>query len=122
MKKIIVLFAFFMLIKPIIPVVEYVVFYDYIKNELCINKENKALQCNGKCHLKKELAKAATTEEKSSSHSFSIENILVFCEELPFLQWNHFFSDDLFQNYFDRSNLYQSTFYQFLLKPPASLS
>lgn len=105
-----------------IPVVEYVVFYDYIKNELCINKENKAMQCNGKCHLKKELAKAATAQDKSSSYNFSVESNLVFCEKLAFLQWNHLFSEDLFQTYFDHINLYQHTFYSFLLKPPAYLS
>src|SRR5690606_41102997 len=46
-KKLIVILALFMLVKPIIPVVEYVVFYDYIKNELCVNKDKPELKCNG---------------------------------------------------------------------------
>src|SRR5690554_7517932 len=52
-----------MLFKPVIPVLEYVVFYDYIKNELCENKEIAEMECNGKCHLVKELAKASDAPE-----------------------------------------------------------
>jgi len=83
MKKFIVILALFMLFKPVIPVVEYVVFYDYIKNELCVNKDKPKLECNGKCHLKKELAKASDTSEngKDSKH-FSVETSIVFYQEI----------------------------------------
>jgi len=72
-----------MLFKPVIPVLEYVVFYDYIKNELCENKDKPKLECNGKCHLKKELAKASDTSEngKDSKH-FSVETSVVFYQEI----------------------------------------
>ena len=33
-----------MLFKPVIPVLEYIVFYDYFKNELCENKEKVELK------------------------------------------------------------------------------
>lgn len=39
------------------PVVEYIVNYDYIANVLCINKEDTTMKCNGKCQLGKEMAK-----------------------------------------------------------------
>ncbi len=42
-----------MLFKPVIPILKYIVFYDYIKNELCENKDKPKLECNGKCHLAK---------------------------------------------------------------------
>ncbi|MDN3725405.1 hypothetical protein QRD02_13535 [Aequorivita sp. SDUM287046] len=51
-----------MLTKPLWPVVEYVVNYDYIVNVLCENKDKPEMQCNGKCHLTKELAKEAETD------------------------------------------------------------
>jgi len=72
-----------MLFKPILPIVEYVVLYDYIKNELCVNKDMPELECNGKCHLKKELAKASNTSEngKDSKH-FSVETSIVFYQEI----------------------------------------
>ena len=61
----IILFAMAILLKPVLPVLEYVVNYDYIANELCVNKDNKNLHCNGKCHLKSKLAEAADTSDKS---------------------------------------------------------
>ncbi len=48
-----------MLVKPVLPVVEYMVNYDYISKVLCENKAKPKLKCNGKCHLMKELAKAS---------------------------------------------------------------
>ena len=79
MKTVTLFLALFMLFKPIIPFLEYAAFYDYIKNELCVNKEKPKLQCNGKCHLKKELAKASDSENsKDKNHSSSSEHQIVF--------------------------------------------
>lgn len=47
------------IIRPVLPFLEYIIDYDYIVEVLCINKEEPELQCNGKCHLKKQLAIAA---------------------------------------------------------------
>lgn len=85
MKKFIVIFAIFMLLKPILPVIEYIVFYDYIKNELCENKEQKELKCNGQCHLSKELSKAAdTTTDGKTKSIVSVESNVVFCQDIDF--------------------------------------
>lgn len=46
------------MLKPITPVIKYYIDYDYIVAELCENKAKPILQCNGKCHLTKELKKA----------------------------------------------------------------
>lgn len=59
--------AFFILAKPILPLVDYWVNYDYIANELCENKAKPEMHCDGKCHLKKELAKAVEDEKSASS-------------------------------------------------------
>lgn len=56
-----------MLVKPIFPVFDYIVNYEYISKELCVNKDKPALKCNGKCHLMKELAKASEDEKPLSS-------------------------------------------------------
>ncbi|RPD98653.1 hypothetical protein EGM88_05535 [Aureibaculum marinum] len=54
----------FTLIRPIVPVIEYVVDYDYIATVLCINKEKPELQCNGQCHLSKKIAKTLPIKTK----------------------------------------------------------
>ena len=54
-----------MLTKPMWPVVDYVVNYKYIVNVLCENKDRPEMECNGKCHLGKELAKEAGANQKN---------------------------------------------------------
>lgn len=67
MKQIIfIIIGILFLIKPVIPLLEYMVNYEYIANELCENKDKPELKCNGKCHLKKELAKVSEEEKPQS--------------------------------------------------------
>lgn len=47
--------------------VDYWVNYEYIAKELCENKAKPEMHCDGKCHLKKELAKASEEEKPISS-------------------------------------------------------
>ncbi|MCB0425478.1 MAG: hypothetical protein KDD13_12650 [Mangrovimonas sp.] len=54
---------------------------DFIAKVLCINKDKPELQCNGKCHLAKELNK---TESKDQNSPITITNkteILLFFEK-----------------------------------------
>ena len=67
MKRILILIAFAVLLKPVFPVLEYIVNYDYISKVLCENKAKPELKCNGKCHLMKELAKASENEKPLNS-------------------------------------------------------
>jgi hypothetical protein len=57
-----ILLTFYMVFRPLIPIMEYVVNYDYIVETLCINKDKPELNCNGKCYLSKELAKTNDSE------------------------------------------------------------
>ncbi|KGO84126.1 hypothetical protein Q762_02540 [Flavobacterium cauense R2A-7] len=71
-----------MLLKPIFPVISFMVNYDYIAKELCENKTKPELHCNGKCYLKKELAKASentnpTSQDKKQVH---LEQEILFLE------------------------------------------
>ncbi|MBK1894379.1 hypothetical protein [Chryseobacterium paridis] len=54
--------TFYMVFRPLIPIMEYVANYNYIVETLCINKDKPELNCNGKCYLSKELAKTNDTE------------------------------------------------------------
>ena len=75
-----------MLLKPIFPVVEYIVNYDYITKVLCENKAKPELKCNGKCHLMKELAKESESEkpiQNDKKSSVSEFEVLFFQEIKP---------------------------------------
>lgn len=72
MKTSTFILALFILLKPITPVVGYLIFYDYIKLELCENKEKIESSCNGKCFLKKQIVQASEVSEKADGKkSFS---------------------------------------------------
>ena len=92
MKYIIIIITFFFLFRPIFPVLSYVVNYEHISKELCENKEKPELECNGKCHLKTELAKASSENIPASQESKKTVTLeLVFLEILPEITFNRFF-------------------------------
>ncbi len=67
----------------------YIINKDYIAKVLCINKDKPALKCQGKCHLKKQLAKTETAENQRRIPSSSVKDIietLIFCENQNYLQ------------------------------------
>ena len=113
-----------MLLKPVLPVLEYIAFYDYFKNELCENKENIELECNGKCHLMKELAKASDAEKPLSSDKKSTSQILdvLIFEEIKFFEVAPFCFGSK-----EKTNAYYSNLYFHLnsasvFHPPAFIS
>nr|WP_233098677.1 hypothetical protein [Aureibaculum flavum] len=52
------------MIRPIVPVIDYNLNYDYIAKVLCINKDEPELKCNGKCHLAKEIKKTLPSDNQ----------------------------------------------------------
>jgi len=66
MKQFIILsVAFVMLVKPLWPVAEYIINYDYIVNVLCENKDRPQMHCDGKCYLAEQLAKESEKNDKN---------------------------------------------------------
>ena len=61
------------MLRPVKPYVEYILNQDYIAEFLCINKDKPELQCNGKCHLVKEIEKQQQ-QEPFAALSISMEN------------------------------------------------
>lgn len=43
------------MVRPVLPLFDYIVNQDYISEFLCINKDKVALECNGKCYLMQRL-------------------------------------------------------------------
>lgn len=85
MKKILFIVILSIFLKPIIPVIDYIVNYGYISNVLCENKDKPKLKCNGKCHLIKELAKASNDDKPINSdkkNNLTQEVELFYCNEI----------------------------------------
>lgn len=123
-KKILFLLALMMLLKPVLPVVDYVVNYEYISKVLCVNKAKPKMECNGKCHLMKELAKTSESETPISSNKkvASHELEILFFEEIKSFKITPIYLD---KNQFLNSNY--SDLYSYLnsdsvFRPPIFIS
>ncbi|TRW25391.1 hypothetical protein FMM05_07425 [Flavobacterium zepuense] len=112
-----------MLLKPVLPVVSYVVNYEYIAKELCVNKAKPQMHCNGKCHLMKELAKAAEQEkplsEKKSVHT---EVEVLFCQAVAHYSFACYLPAATKQNLPVYSNLYSKLNCSAVFHPPLIIS
>ena len=123
-KKVFLILALLILLKPMFPIIEYVVRYDYISKVLCINKDKPKLECNGQCHLMKQAAKNAESDGPISTNKklSSQEILFVFFEELT--------SQTILPLYFHKtekansfySNLYSYKLSGFLFRPPTIIS
>ena len=66
MKNAVILsIAVLMLARPLWPIAEYIMNYDYISNVLCENKNRPQLECDGKCYLAEMLAKESKQNEEN---------------------------------------------------------
>ncbi|PHQ29888.1 hypothetical protein [Leeuwenhoekiella nanhaiensis] len=63
------LFALFVFIRPILPVLDYAFNYDYIVEELCVNRDRPELECNGRCYLMQALAEEASRKKDAAQQS-----------------------------------------------------
>lgn len=82
-KNLVLIIALVMFLRPILPVADYIVNYEYISKVLCENRQKPELQCNGKCQLMKNLAKAAEDEKPISplkKHQTQETEVLFFEE------------------------------------------
>lgn len=118
MKKLLPLLTIMILLKPLWPLVEYVVNYEYIVENLCENKEEPVLKCNGKCYLSKQIAKEVENDTKDSSKNKKVKfefKIINFFneEEVIFL-----FFKPIFNNYQWHSKLKSNLFVIDFLHPP----
>lgn len=83
-----------MVIRPIVPILEYAINYEYISKVLCENKNNPKKKCNGKCHLKKELNDVFNTEKSPNSNNSGktnaqAETVIIFLSSLPVFDLYH---------------------------------
>lgn len=110
MKIGVIFIVFVFLFRPVMPVVDYVLNYDYIRTVLCENKAKPKLSCNGKCHLMKQLAKASEQEDSNQKNNKSQVKVEW---EFPFMQANVHENSTAFHSMartisiFSYSNLYQ---------------
>lgn len=108
MKKLVVIIALTLFLKPIFPVIEYVVNYDYITKVLCVNKDKSTMHCNGKCHLMKELAKESENDKPiNPTKKSSLQDAeTLFCMHMPSFEILNEYGVSSFKTNTHYTNLY----------------
>lgn len=123
-KNLVFILIIAIFLKPIFPVIEYVVNYEYISKVLCENKAKPMMHCNGKCHLMKELAKAAENEKPASSDKKGytpVAELLFFQEIKTFsIASASFLDKEKSSNTY--SNLYSKSHLESVFRPPIFIS
>nr|WP_255749311.1 hypothetical protein [Gramella crocea] len=110
-----------MISRPLWPLVEYAVNYDYIVDKLCENKDKPEMECNGKCYLTKQLAEEAAGEKEDpySNKTSKIEiPLIIISERLPEFHFAYVEEFITLNDFGCRPDLYNSLFVTRILHPP----
>lgn len=74
------LFSFFIVftiaIRPVLPMLNYMINYEYIVKNLCENRKLKDFDCKGKCYISKEIEKSE--KQSGNSQKIHISSVDVF--------------------------------------------
>jgi hypothetical protein len=96
--------------------INYIINYNYIKTELCLNKTKPQLKCNGKCYLNNQIKKTESTPKNFPSTLKIKDEIKFYLEDFNFLFNAPIKSIRLVNLLFDELAL--SLFYHKIFTPP----
>ncbi|UII74503.1 hypothetical protein LV716_09510 [Flagellimonas sp. HMM57] len=108
------------MVRPVGPMLEYIIYEDYIAEFLCVNKDKVELQCNGKCYLMQRLSEQ-NDEKKQGLPKIALEEYPIGFVDLLFFNSN---KAPIIpnQNHFDYQNSYTYLYCTFNFHPPSTLS
>lgn len=89
-------FAIYILamIKPMLPILDYYVNYNYIATQLCENRDKPILDCNGKCYVAKEIEKSKKSNHQDTTvPEFKIDFYIPNEFQIELVQAEIFFHD-----------------------------
>ncbi|WP_312389361.1 hypothetical protein [Chryseobacterium sp.] len=120
MKFFISIFVIFTIaLRPVLPLINYAVNYDYIVKNLCENRNIPQSTCKGKCYVEKELAK--TEKQSNNTQNVKIAGLDVFLsnEILSFSTKIQTEVPEKNPNSFD-DNFHSSEYFNRIFHPPLS--
>jgi len=92
---------------------------EYISKQLCENRNNPGIHCNGHCYLAKQLQRAEERDGKQSSQVIKEKEEIIFNQSSGSLI-KYFPSYKISEFSSFNSSLYHSGYAGFLLRPPAA--
>ncbi|MCJ8152505.1 hypothetical protein MKJ01_01870 [Chryseobacterium sp. SSA4.19] len=118
MKFFISIFIIFTIaLRPVMPLINYAVNYDYIVKNLCENRNIPQSTCKGKCYVEKELAK--TEKQSNTNQNIKITGLDVFLSNEVLSFTDKMSSDHVIQNSVsDHNDFYKSDYFSRIFHPP----
>lgn len=102
----------------VVIVTRYYANKDYIAKNLCENRNKPKMHCDGKCCLKKKLAKEGKDQAPSPKNQKSEQTVNLFCSNTK-LEIKPFAVVIIANHYFNRNDLRTSSFHHSVFHPPA---
>ena len=96
----------------------YYIQKDYIARNLCENRSKPQLHCEGKCCLKKRLAKEGKEQLPTSRNQKTEQVVTLFCADLPLdFTLREFLTPS--KSFFTYNDLFTRSFSHSVFRPPA---
>jgi hypothetical protein len=104
-------------LRPVLPLVNYAINYDYIVKNLCENRSKLQSTCNGKCYVVKELSKTERQSDANQTIKLSSLDVFLYNDILTFSDSNIFeiINRTTNSNY---SDFYTSEYFLQIFHPP----
>ena len=103
------------MLKPVLPVFDYIINQDYIAEYLCINKDKPMLNCDGKCYLAK-MIQAEQDEKKDNLPAINLRDYPIGFVHIASLEFKNIKIGQ--RKNFSYLNLYKKDFNQTVFHPP----
>lgn len=124
-RYILLLLTLWMALKPLWPLAEYVINYEYIATVLCENREVPEMKCNGKCYLSKMLAEQQAQDQENPFETPLVKadpNPIIIQEIRRFLFSRPVSGSDPTRKFWGDPRLHSSLFVFELVQPPEGQS
>ncbi len=108
------------MLRPVMPLANYLINQDYIAEFLCINKDKPELECNGKCYLAKQLKEASAEKEKNVP-AIAMEDYPIGIMTLILFEAPHT-SETITSENFQYNNNYKFSYLNLVFHPPTFIS
>ena len=121
MKKLFAIFALVGILlqtfNQVVIVAAYYAQKDYIAKNLCENRNKPMMHCDGKCCLKKKLAKESKDQLPNSRNQKSEQVVNLFCAQVQF-EVVHFPIVSFSKQYFSYNELKTYAYHHAVFHPP----
>ena len=123
LKKLVAIFALAGILlqtfSQVVIVAQYYANKDYIAKNLCENRAKPMMHCDGKCCLKKKLAKESKDQLPNSRNQRSEQAVNLFFADTRF-EINHVAFITAPQKYFSYNDLHTVSFHHSVFHPPTA--